>query len=342
MKPRDCFTYLVGFLAAWPLAATAQAPSKPVIGFLHAQSSESNVLSVTKFREGLSEEGYVEGRNVAIEFRWANNATATLPALAANLVQHRAAVIVTAGGMVAARAAKAATTTIPIVFITGLDPAENGFVESLNRPGGNATGVATYSRELVKKRLELLRELVGPAAKIAFLINADERGLGPGAKKQVEAEKNMALQNTDLVLDVASGKCLQIIDLHDTSCAQDQIAPSFAEAAKQGMGALLVGSDPFFTDRYKLLVALAGKYALPASYQQREFAEAGGLMSYGPSTPDSLRQAGRYAGRILKGANPADMPVLTPEKLELVINLKTAKTLGLAVPASLFPDEIIK
>jgi putative ABC transport system substrate-binding protein len=329
MRRRDFIRILAGSAASWPLGAIAQADSMPVIGFLHSQSSTPSDLDVARFREGLNEQGFVEGQNVKIEFRWGNNRPATLSGLAADLVQHRVALIFTDGGLVAARAAKSASTTIPIVFVTGLDPAENGFVASLNRPGGNATGIVNYSRELAPKRLELLRELVGPATKIAFLINADDTNLGPGAKKQIEDEKNWALKHTDLVLDARS---------------EAQIAPSFAEAAKQGIGALLVGSDPFFTNRRNLLVALATQYTLPAGYQPREFADAGGLMSYGPSRPASLRQAGVYAGRILKGAKPAEMPVWTPNKFELVINLKTAKTLGLTVPVSLLvsADEIIK
>ena len=237
--------------------------------------------------------------------------------------------IVTAGGLVAAKAAKSVTTTIPIVFVTGLDPAENGFVASLNRPGGNATGVVNYNRELVPKRLELLRELVGPATKVAYLMNEDLTNLGTGAKKQFDDERMTASRLMQLVLDARS---------------EDQIRASFAEAVAQGAGALLVESDPFFNNRRNLLVTLAAQYALPASYQQREFVDAGGLMSYGPNGPDSVRQAGRYAGKILKGADPAEMPVLTPEKLELVINLKTAKALGLTVPASLLvsADDIIK
>jgi putative ABC transport system substrate-binding protein len=329
MRRRYCITLLAGLVAAWPLGGNAQVPSNPVIGFLHAQSLGPGHLYVAKFREGLNEQGYVEGLNVAIEYRWGNNDSGTLPALAADLVQHRVAVIVTAGGLVSARAAKAATTTIPIVFITGLDPAENGFVASLNRPGGNATGVALYVREIVAKRHELLRELVGPTKKIAYLMNADDTNVGAGAKKQIEDEKKTAGNLMDPVFDARS---------------EEQITTSFAEATKQGIGALLVGSDPFFNNRRNQLVTLAAQYALPASYQQREFADAGGLMSYGPSDPESYRQAGRYAGKILKGANPAEMPILTPERLELVINLKTAKTLGLSIPASLLvsADEIIK
>jgi putative tryptophan/tyrosine transport system substrate-binding protein len=329
MRPRELMVVLAGLLAAWPFGATAQVPQVPVIGFLHAQSEGPSHLDVAKFREGLRQEGYVEGQNVVIVYRWGNNAPATLPALAADLAQQRVAAIVTAGGLVSGRAARAATTTIPIVFVTGLDPAENGFVASLNRPGGNATGVVNYNRELVPKRLELLRELVGPATKVAYLMNEDLTNLGAGAKKQFDDERSTAGRLMQLVLDARS---------------EEQIAAAFATAAKQGIGAMLIESDPFFTNRRDLLVALAAQYRLPASYQQREFADTGGLMSYGPSGPDSLRQAGRYAGKILKGANPAEMPVLTPEKLELVINLKTAKTLGLTVPASLLvsADEIIR
>jgi putative tryptophan/tyrosine transport system substrate-binding protein len=329
MRRRDFVIPLAVLVAAWPMSATAQVSSPPIIGFLHGQSSGPSQALVAKFREGLGQEGYVEGQNVVIEYRWGNNNPTSLPALAADLVQHRPAVIVTAGGLVAARAARSVTNTIPIVFVTGLDPAENGFVASLNRPGGNATGIANYLRELMPKRLELLRELVGPAAKIAYLMNEDLTNLGPGAKKQFDDEKSTARRLMPLILDARSDQ---------------QIAASFAEATKQGIGALLVESDPFFTSRRDLLVALAAQYALPAGYQQREFADAGGLLSYGPSSPDSLRQAGHYAGKILKGANPAEMPVLTPEKLELVVNLKTAKTLGLSIPASLLvsADEIIR
>jgi putative ABC transport system substrate-binding protein len=350
MRRRDLFGFLAGFLAAWPGVAGAQVRSLPVVGLLHAQSEGPSFPSVAKFREGLSQEGFVEGRNVVIEYRWGNNAPATLPALAADLVQHRAAVIVTAGGLVAAKAAQTASATIPIVFVTGLDPAENGFVASLNRPGGNATGVVNYSRELAPKRLELMRELVGPTAKIAYLINADEinaddRQLSPGARKQAQDEKNWALTHTDLVLDIASGKCPHILDLSERAhCLEEEIATSFTVATERGMGALIVGSDPFLINRRNLLVKLAAQHALPTSYQQREYVDAGGLMSYGPNGPESLRQAGVYAGRILKGANPAEMPVLTPEKLELVINSKTARMLGLAIPVSLLvsADEIIK
>jgi putative ABC transport system substrate-binding protein len=331
MRRRDfiTITILTGSAAAWPLSATAQVRSVPVIGFLHSQSSDPSYLDVARFREGLNEQGYVEGQNVVIEYRWGNNNPATLPALAVDLAQQRAAVIVTAVGLVTAQAAQAVTKTIPIVFVTGLDPSVNGFVASLDRPGGNATGVLNYTSELMQRRLDLLRELVGPATKIAYLMNADDRNLNPGAKKQLEDEKSMAGRLMDLVLDARS---------------EDQIASSFAAAAKQGIGALLVEADPFFTNRRNQLVAFAAQYALPAGYQPRDFADAGGLMSYGANRLELIHQAGVYAGRILKGANPAEMPVLTPTKIELVINLKTANTLGLTVPNSLLvsADEVIK
>jgi len=338
MRPRDFITFLAGLMAAWPLSAAAQVPPKLVIGFLHGQSSDPSRLDVTKFREGLNEEGYVEGRNVVIEQRWGNNNPIALPELAADLVQRRVAVIVTDGGLAAARAAQAASSTIPIVFVTGLDPAENGFVASLNRPGGNATGVVNYDRELIRKRLELLRELVDgpphelpqrPATKIAYLQNFDDRGLDPGARKQNEDEKLTANRLFPLVLDARSEKAID---------------ESFEVAVKHGIGALLVGADPFFGRQRAQIVALAGQHRLPAGYQPREFAEAGGLMSYGPIRLDLLRRAGVYAGRILKGANPAEMPVLTPTKFEMVINLKTAKALGLTVRGTLLvsADEIIK
>jgi putative ABC transport system substrate-binding protein len=333
MRQRDYIVLLAALMTAWPLGAPAQAPSRPVIGFLHAQSLGPSHLYVTKFREGLNEQGYAEGRNVAIEYRWGNSDPAALPALATELVRRQVAVIVTGGGLASARAAKAATTTIPIVFITGLDPAENGFVASLNRPGGNATGIALYVREIDSKRLELLRKLVGSKTKIAFLMNSDATNLGPGAKKQLDDEKRWAAQNTDLVLDAWSDQ---------------QIAASFDVAAKQGIGALLVESDPFFNSRRNQLLALVAEHGLAAAFQQREFADGGALMSYGPSDPESYRQAGHYAARILKGAKPAEMPVWTPEKLELVINLKTARKLGLSMEGSEFrelmlsADEIIK
>ncbi len=331
MKRRKFIAILAGVTATWPLRTVAQVSAIPVIGFLHSQSSAPSDVDVARFREGLNEQGFVEGQNVKIEFRWGNNHPATLSALAVDLVQHRVALIFTDGGLVAAKAAQAAAahTMTPIVFVLGLDPSENGFVSSLNRPGGNVTGILNYSRELMGKRLDLLRELVGPTKKVAYLMNADDTDLGPGAKKQIEYETGAANRIMDLVLDARS---------------EDQITRSFATAAKQGIGALLVASDPFFSDRRNQLIALATQYALPAGYQPREFADAGGLMSYGPSRPASLRQAGIYAGRILKGAKPAEMPIWTPDKFELVINLKTAKTLGLTVPVSLLvsADETIR
>jgi putative ABC transport system substrate-binding protein len=329
MRRRDFITGLAASAVGPPRGGFARASSLPVIGILHSQSSAPSALEIGTIREGLRDQGYVEGENVEFQFRWGNNVPATLSALATDLVQHNVALILTDGGLVAARAAKAASATIPIVFITGLDPVENGLVASLNRPGGNATGILNFSGEILSKRLELLRGLVGPAAKVAFLTNGDETNFERAARKRVEEIRGWALQHTDLFLDARS---------------EDQIASSFASAADQGIGAILVGPDPFFSNRRDLLVALAAQYRLPTSYQTREFVDAGGLMSYGPNRLASLRQAGAYAGRILKGANPAEMPIWTPIEFELVINLKAAKALHLTVPTSLLvsANEIVR
>jgi putative tryptophan/tyrosine transport system substrate-binding protein len=333
MRSRDFINLVAAVALVWPRVAAGQTSSMPVIALLDAQSYDPNDPRLVKFREGLSGEGYLEGKNIVIQYRWGNNDVSTLPAIAADLAQRRVAAIVTVGGFAAAKAARAATSTIPIVFVTGLDPAQNGFVASLNRPGGNATGVVSFAAELMLKRKELLLEWVGRGTKTAYFMNADKRGLNDGAKKQVDDESNLARKNFDIFLDIAE-KC-QSVDksqsAQSAACFGEQIAASFAAAAKQGVGALVVGSDPFFTNRHEQLVALAAKYSLAAGYQQREFVDAGGLMSYGPNGPDLLRQAGVYTGRILKGANPAEMPILTPEKVDLVINLRTARTLGLGV-----------
>jgi putative ABC transport system substrate-binding protein len=329
MRRRQCLAFLGGLVAVWPMGATAQSRSMPVIGFLYGQSADLSHLEVDKFREGLKDQDYVEGQNVAIEYRWGNNDTTKLSVLAADLVERRVALIFAASGFRSALAAKAASTTIPIVFITRLNPAENGFVASLNRPGGNATGVISYSRELMPKRLELLRELVGPTTKIAYLMNSVVPNIGDGAAKQIEDERSQASQLMPLVLNAGS---------------EEEIATAFATAAKQGIGALLVAPNPFFLDRRNLLVALAAKYALPACFQPRAFVDAGGLMSYGPNRGLSFREGGVYAGRILKGANPAEMPILTPRSFDLVINLRTANALGLTIPSPLLlsADDLIK
>jgi putative ABC transport system substrate-binding protein len=336
MIRRDFITILAGSAAAWPLAATAQVPTRPVIGFLGSQSPDPQLLA--KFHEGLNELGYFEGRNVEIEYRWALNQYQLLPKLAAELVQHRVTLIVTGGGLVAAKAAKEATTTIPILFVSGLDPVggpeEDGLVVSLNRPGGNATGVTHDPGQLTQKRLELLRELLGDTRSreflnVGYLANDDTIGLGPAQRARIEDERRKAA-------------ALGLVILYARS--ESDIEAAFAAAASYPVGALLATSDPLFFRQRALIVALAARYALPTNYRNREFTAAGGLMSYGPSLPESWRQIGLYAGRILKGARPEDLPVLLQRKLELVINLKTATTLGLTVPPLLraVADEVIE
>jgi putative ABC transport system substrate-binding protein len=326
MKRRDFITTF-GAVAAWPLAATAQSRSVPVIGFLGPQVADRELLA--KFHQGLNEGGYFEGRNVAIEYRWAREQSQELPALAAELVRRRVALIVTTGGLAAAKAAKDATTSIPILFTSGLDPVENGFLTSFNRPGGNATGLSLVTTELLSKRLELLQQLVPKAAKIAYLFNDDDTGLGSSERMQIEAIKV-----------TAEKLALRIHYARDES----DIETAFTAMTHQQIDALLVASDPLFGRRRALIVELAGGHALPAGYPRREFADAGGLMSYGPSRTESWRQVGRYAGRILNGARPEDLPVRLQDRDELVINMKTAKALGLTVPPLLhaIADDVIE
>jgi putative ABC transport system substrate-binding protein len=323
---REFITLFAG-AAAWPLAARAQQPAMPVIGFLGSASAAPIAHFVAAFHQGLGESGYIEGRNVAIEYRWADNQYERLPALTAELVRRQVAVIIASGGPVAAMAAKAATSTIPIVFTASSDPVKLGLVASLNRPGGNVTGSGMFTAELEPKRLELLRELVPSARVIGALVN-------PG-RPHAEA------QSRDIQ---AAGRTLglQVIILRASS--ERDIDTAFAGLAGQGIGALLIGADPFFQTRREQLVALAVRLAVPAVYMNREFAAAGGLASYGTNIAEGYRQAGIYAGRILKGEKPADLPVVQPTKLELVINLKTAKALRLDVPLILQQraDEVIE
>jgi putative tryptophan/tyrosine transport system substrate-binding protein len=282
---------------------------------------------LTAFRQGLDQAGYVEGRNVAIEYRWAEGQYERVPALAAELVHRQVAVIVASGGDNPALAARAATQTIPIVFIVGSDPVKIGLVASVARPGGNATGVNIFTIELVEKRVGLLLDLIPTAPSIAILVNPD---FAPATANAKDAEAAIR----------AAGKQVVIYNAR----SEIEIAAAFTTMAQSPPGALLVGSDPFFNSRRTQIVALALRHAIPAMYEWREFAQAGGLISYGTSLTDAYRQAGIYAGRILKGEEPADMPVMQSTKFELVINLKTAKSLGLTIPSGVFSiaDEVIE
>jgi putative ABC transport system substrate-binding protein len=328
MKRRQFITLLGGAVTSWPLAARAQQPKPglPVIGFISGRSPDESTSVVAAFQRGLSEVAYVAGQNVQITFRWAQGQYNRLPSLAADLVRVPAAVIA-AFGPPAALAAKAATTTIPIVFNVGVDPVTVGLVASLNRPGGNVTGMTLLTASLAAKRLGLLRELIGKADLMAVLVNST---ISEGVT-----------QATD-VQDAARETGQRIIILNAATDAE--IDAAFATLAQQHAGALIVGSDQFFDTRRDRMIALAARQGVPAIYHWREFAAAGGLMSYGTSIADAYRQVGIYAGRILKGEKPADLPVLQPTKFEFVINLKTAKTLGLTLPSGLLAiaDEVIE
>jgi putative ABC transport system substrate-binding protein len=314
MRRREFLTLLTGGAAVWPLAGRAQ--TTPVIGFLNSGSPAEFEKFVTAFRQGLHEIGYIEGQNVVIEYRWAEGEYDRLPELANDLVRRQVTLIAATGGIASARAAKAATSAIPILFLSGYDPVQIGLVASFNRPGGNATGVSLHATELVAKRLSLLHELVPKASTVALLLNSNNTLVNDIEKKDTEAATR------------AAGGQLLTFEVR----AESEFEAAFASAVRQGVGALLVSADPFFTSRRAQLVALAARHAMPAAYPWREYTEAGGLMSYGPSIADSYRQIGRYAGRILKGGKPGDMPVQLPMTFELMLNLKTAKTLGLTVP----------
>jgi putative tryptophan/tyrosine transport system substrate-binding protein len=325
MRRREFIT-LFSSVAAWPLVARAQQPTMPVVGFLNSASADGYASMANAFKQGLKETGYVEGRNVAIEYRWADNQYDRLPALAADLVGKRVTVIFANGPSVAA--AKAATTTIPIIFLTGDDPVRLGFVASFNRPGGNATGVAILSGELAAKRLELLSELVPHARTIAVLINPDYRPVSQRFKTDIEAAAG------------ALGLVIQFLQANN----EREIIVAFDSFVQNRPGALLVGPGPFLDSRRDLLVALAAQREIPAAYETRATAVAGGLVSYGADVGDAYRQTGIYTGRVLKGENPANLPVFQVTKFELVINLKTAKALGLDVPLGLTAgaDEVIQ
>ena len=325
MKRREFITLLGGGMAAWPLAARAQQAAMPVIGFLDAASAPERTEFMAAFRQGLAEGGYVEGQNVAIEYRWAEGQYDRLPELAADLVRRRVSVIAAPATTFAAVAAKAATTTIPIVFGVGGDPVKLGLVTSLNRLGGNATGINFFTNELTAKRMQLLREIVPAAKRIALLLNPTDP-INEPLLREVEAA---AVGQQILPFEAATGR---------------EIDTAFESLAREKVDALFVSGGAFFAARRVQFAVLAARYAVPATYSQRAFVEAGGLISYGTPLADTCRQVGLYAARILKGAKPADLPIIQATKFELVINLNTARALRFDVPPSLLAlaDEVIE
>ena len=327
MRRRDFINVLSGTVAAWPLAASAQQPAMPVVGYLSSGTSVGFAPFLGAFRQGLSETGYVEGRNVAFQYRWSEGQEDRLGALAADLVSRQVAVIVATGGLHPAVVAKATTSTIPIVFTGGGDPVKYGLVASLAHPGGNATGAINFSPVVTAKRLELLRELLPTERKIAVLLNPADPNNEAVLREVQDAAR-------------AIGQAIHVVN----ASSERDFDAAFAEIAQHQASALFVIADPLYTSRRARLVALAAQNAIPASYAFRDFPLAGGLMSYGADLLDVHRHAGVYTGRILRGAKPADLPVLQPTKFNLVINRKTANSLGLEIPPKILAlaDEVIE
>jgi ABC-type uncharacterized transport system substrate-binding protein len=329
MKRREFITLLGGAAAAWPSAARAQKARRPVIGFLHTRAPVGQEHLVTAFQAGLHESGYFERQNVSIEYRWANGKLDQLPELAAQLVNLPVDALVAFGGHAASMAAKGATTTVPIVFTTAVDPVAAGFVASLSRPGGNMTGVARLSTEIVSKRQGLLHDLLPNATKVAWLTNA------ASVDSQTERTYVQLAAN-------ALGQKIQVLNVRAE--AEDDIEAAFVMLSREKAEALLVSPDAFFLSQRNQIVTLAARRRVPTIYVAREYVEVGGLMSYGPSLADAYRLVGIYAGRVLKGDRPADLPVVQPTKFELIINLKTANALGLTIPPGVLAiaDEVVE
>jgi putative ABC transport system substrate-binding protein len=319
MRRREFIALLGGAATTWPLAARAQQPAMPVVGFLGAGSLETYVLYLAAFRKGLGETGFIEGQNVAIEYRWAEGRYDRMAELAADLVRRKVAVIAVPGSPPGTRAAKAATSTIPIVFSVGDDPVKAGLVASISRPEGNATGINFFTGELVAKRLALLRELVPTAARVAVFINPSD----PPRAELLRSDVQAAARDIGVQLQLLSPSTVREIDA------------AFAALVREQAGALFVGPDAFYNTRRVQLATMAAHHSIPTAFAVREYVDAGGLMSYGTSLADMYRQVGVYSGRILKGAKPADLPVLQSTKFELVINAQTARMLGITVPPSL-------
>ena len=327
MRRREFIKLLSSAAVVWPLPLSAQQEAMPVVGLLHAGSIAPSAAQTAAFRTGLGEAGFEVGHNVAIEYRWAEGQYDRLPALAADLLRSSLRVLATGGGPAAALAAKAATSTVPIIFVSGDDPVRNGLVASLARPGGNITGVVFFQTALAAKRLELLRELLPSAKIIAYLVNQSNPEAMPETKDVHAAARTLGLELH--VLDAASER---------------DIDTAFDKLASLGVSGLLMASDPYLFSRRDQIAAQAARHSMPVMATGREYVAAGNLVSYGTSIPDAFRQAGNYAGQILKGVSPAELPVVQPTKFELIINLKTAKALGVAVPPSLLAraDEVIE